>query len=99
MDELDGFREDCRFVCQWNAGINIQHVRTGGNLGQGISLYSTKVSCSHFSSEDFPTSRVDPFADDDERPLEADDDFLGVRTDYSIGHGLILFGSQTLVSD
>jgi hypothetical protein len=65
-------------------------VRTGGDLRERIGLDATEVAGGHFRGEQLAPGRVDAFADDDERAIEADDDFAARRTDDGLGHEVFL---------
>jgi hypothetical protein len=50
-------------------------VRAGFHLRERIGRHAREVASRHFGGEDLATGRIDALADDDERPVEADDDF------------------------
>ena len=58
------------------AGIDVQHRRSGLDLGDGILFHRCEVSCLELCRQDLAPGGVDPLADDDERLVGADDDLL-----------------------
>ena len=78
MHQRDGFREYRRLVGQRDACIDVEHVRPGLHLGDGIPLDPTVVAFRHLRREHLAPGGIDALADDDERALEADDDLLGL---------------------
>ena len=86
LHQLDRVGQDPRLVGQRDAGIDVEHGGAGGNLGQGVGLDRAVVAGGHFSGELLAAGRVDALADHAERLIEADDDFLLVRTDQCVGH-------------
>jgi hypothetical protein len=58
----------------------------GLDLRQRVGGDAAEVAGSHLGGEDLAPGGIDPLADDDERPVEADDDFAGRRADDGIGH-------------
>ena len=93
LDQLDRLGQERRLVGQWDAGVDVEHVGAGGDLGQGIGLDPAEVAVLHLLCEQLSARWVDSFTDHDEGPLEADDDFLGRRGDHGVGHGVVLSGS------
>ena len=69
-----GAREDRRLVGERNAGVDVEHVRAGGDLRQRVGLDAAEVARRHLRGEQLAPGGVDALADDDERPIEADDD-------------------------
>ena len=90
LHELHGARENRRLIGERNAGIDVEHVGARLDLGARIGLDAGEVARRHFGGEDLAPGRIDALADDDERAVEADDDFLGGGTDYGVGHDAVL---------
>ena len=82
--------ENRRLVRQRNARIDVEHVRAGFDLGARVRLDAAEVAGRHLGGEDLAPRRIDALADDDERAVEADDDFLGGGADNGIGHDAVL---------
>ncbi len=78
--------QDRRLVGQRNAGVDVQHVGAGLDLGDGVALDGREVAGGHLRGELLAAGRVDPLADDAERLVEADDDLLLVGGDDGVGH-------------
>ncbi len=51
-----------------------------------VALDAAEVARLHLLGEELPAGRVDPLADDRERPVEADDDLARRRRDDRLGH-------------
>ena len=81
LHELHRAREDRRLIGERNSGIDVEHVGARLDLGARIRLDAAEVAGRHFGGEDLAPRRIDALADDDERSIEADDDFLGGGTD------------------
>ena len=77
LNELDGLREDRRLVRERDTRVDVEHVRAGFDLRARIGLDAAEIAGAHLRGEELPPRRVDALADDDERPVEADDDFPG----------------------
>ena len=90
LHQLDGARENRRLIGQRNARIHVEHVGAGLDLGARIRLDAGEIAGRHLGGEDLAPGRIDALADDDERPIEADDDFLGGGTDDGVGHDAVL---------
>ena len=86
LDELDRLREDGRLVGQRDAGVDVEHVRAGLDLGDHVALDPAEVAVLHLLGEELPAGRVDPLADDDEGPVVADGDLARGRSDDGPGH-------------
>jgi hypothetical protein len=65
-------------------------VGAGLDLGPCIGFDPAEIARRHLGGEDLAAGRIDAFADDDERPVEADHDFLGRGADDGVGHGAVL---------
>ena len=81
LDELDGLGQDRRLVGQRDAGVDVEHVRAGLDLGERVALDPAEVAGLHLLGQQLAAGRVDALADDDERPVEADDDLARRRVD------------------
>ena len=81
----------------WNKALPL--VRARGDLGQRVGLDAAVVALRHLRRQQLAPGRVDALADDDERAVEADDDFLGGRRDDGIGHVRDPFKSYLLLAD
>ena len=86
LDELDGLGQDRRLVGQRDAGVDVEHLGAGLDLGQDIALDAAEVAGLHLLGESLAAGRVDPFADDHERAVEADDDLARRGTEECVGH-------------
>ena len=86
LHELDGPGQQRRLVGQGDAGVDVEHVRTGSHLGQRVGLDAAEVAVLHLLREQLATGGVDALADHHEGPVEADHDFLGGRADDGVGH-------------
>ena len=86
LDELNCPGEDRRLVGERDAGIDVEHVRAGVDLGERIALDPAEVAVLHLLGEELPPGRVDPLADDHERPVIADHDLARRRSDDGAGH-------------
>src|SRR4029079_4273495 len=75
-----------RLVREWDPGVHVEHVGTGLDLGECVALDPAEVADLHLLREDVATRRGDPLADDDERPVVADDDLARRRSDDGPGH-------------
>ena len=87
LHELDRLRQDRGLVGERDAGVDVEHVRAGLDLGQRVALDPAEVAGLHLLGEQLPAGRVDALADDHERPVEADDDLARGRADDGVGHG------------
>ena len=74
LDELDGPGQDGRLVGQRDAGVDVEHVGAGLDLGEHVALDPAEVAGLHLLGQELAAGRVDPLADDHERAVEADDD-------------------------
>ena len=81
LHDLDGCGQDGGFVGQRDAGVDVQHMGAGRQLGVGILDHAREVAGGHFCRQFFASGRVDAFADDDKRAVGADADLFGVGTD------------------
>ena len=86
LHQLDRLGQHARLIGQRNAGIHVQHVGARGHLGQRIGNHAAVVVGQHFGRHDLAPGRVDAFADDDERPVEADHDLPGGGADDGVCH-------------
>ena len=86
LHQFHSLRQDRRFVSQWDAGIYVQHVGAGFNLGDGVSLHAAVITLFHLVSQDFATGGIDPLADDHEGPVKPDNDLPGCRTYQCLCH-------------
>src|SRR5262249_50759976 len=82
--------QDARLVGERYAGVDVEHMRAGFDLGDGVGADAAVVAGRHLGREQLAPGRVDALADEDERPLEADDGLLGRGADDGIGHGAVL---------
>ena len=89
LDELDCGRQHGRLVGERYAGIHIEHVRTGGDLGERIGLHPAEVARAHLLCEHLAARRIDAFADHDERTVEADDCLARRGADDGVGHDAV----------
>ncbi len=92
LHELHGLGEYRRLIGQRDAGVDIEHLGTRGNLRPRVGFDPAEVSRSHFRRQDLAPGRIDALADHDERALEADDDFAGCGADDGVGHEASLLG-------
>jgi hypothetical protein len=76
LHELDRLGQDLGLVGERNAGVDVQHVGAGRDLRQGIRFDRREIAGRHLGRELLAAGRIDPLADDAERSLEADHDFL-----------------------
>jgi len=88
LHELDRLGQDLRLVRQRDAGIDIEHVGAGLDLGQRIGLDAAVVAGRHLGGQQLAARRIDALPDEHEGTLEADDDLLGRRGDDGVGHVL-----------
>ena len=86
LDELDRLGQDRRLVGQRDAGVDVEHVGAGLDLGEGVALDAAEVAGLHLLGEELAAGRVDPLADDHERPVEADDDLARRGAEDGVGH-------------
>ncbi len=86
LDELDGLGQDRRLVGQRDAGVDVEHLGAGLDLGQDIALDAAEVAGLHLLGKSLAAGRVDPLADDHERAVEADDDLARRGTEEGVGH-------------
>ena len=78
--------QDRRLVGQRDAGVDVEHVGAGLDLGEHVALDAAEVAGVHLLGQQLAAGRVDALADDHERPVEADDDLAGRRADDGVGH-------------
>ena len=86
LDELDRLGQDRRLVGQRDAGVDVEHVRAGLDLGDRVALDPREVAGLHLLREELAAGRVDALADDHERLVVADDDLAGRGADDGPGH-------------
>ena len=96
LHELHGSRQQGRLVGQRDAGVDVEHVGAGLDLGHGIGLDAAEVAAHHLLGQQLATGRVDPLADHHERPVEADDDLPGGRAQDRLGHSVLSFARFVL---
>ena len=60
-----------------------------------VALDPAEVARPHLLGEELAAGRVDPLADDHERPVVADDDLAGRRADDGLGHGRLRAASRS----
>ena len=68
--------EEGRLVGEWDTGIDVEHVSTGGHLGEGVGLNPGEVAVLHLLGEELPSGRIDALADHDEGAIESDHDLF-----------------------
>src|SRR3712207_8813105 len=56
-----------RSVREGDPGIDVEHLRAGLDLGDGVALDPAEVAVAHLLGEELPAGRVDPLADDQDR--------------------------------
>ena len=76
LHQLDAFGEDLRLVGERDAGIDVEHLRAGLDLRQGIGDDARIIAARHFLGQELAPGRVDALADHHERPVKAEDDLL-----------------------
>ena len=86
LDQLDGPGQQGGLVGQRDAGVDVQHQCACLDLGDGIRLHPAEVASLHLLGEKPAASGVDPLADHDERPSEADCHFTRGGTEDRVGH-------------
>ncbi len=86
LDELDGPGQDGRLVGEGDAGVDVEHVGAGLDLGDHVALDAAEVAGLHLLGQELATGRVDALADDDERAVEADHGFARVGADDGVCH-------------
>ena len=90
MHQLYGFGENSRLVGERNTGVDIQHVSTGCDLRQRITLHTTVITDFHFFGHDLAPGRIDSLTNQYEGALKADDQFSGGRADNRFRHCFFL---------
>ena len=98
LHKADGGGQNSRLVRHGDAGIDIQHVGAGGDLGQRIGLDPGKIARRHFRRQQLAPGRVDALANDHEGAVEADRNLPVGRTDDGFGHAVSLSGSADLTN-
>src|SRR3546814_17021468 len=86
-------------ISDWSSDVfssDRQHVRAGCDLGQAVGLDAAEVAGGHLGGEFLAPRRVDALADDAERLIEADHQFLGMRADDGTGHPVTPFRPRRL---
>ena len=76
LDELDRLAQDRGLVGERNPGVDVEHLRTGLDLGDRVGDHRLEVAALHLLGQLLAAGRVDALADDHERPVEADHDLL-----------------------
>ena len=76
-----------RFVGQGNAGVDVEHMRAGGNLRAGFFLHPSKIAGRHFGGQQLAAGGIDALADDAERVIETDPNFAAGGMQDGGGHG------------
>ena len=87
LHQFDGLAEQRRFVGQRNAGVDVEHVGPGLDLGYGVGLDPAEVSVLHLFGQQLAACGVDAFADHHEGPIKPDYHFFGGGTDDGFSHG------------
>ena len=87
LHELDRLREDGGLVRERDAGVDVEHLRTGLDLRDRVRDDRLEVPRRHLLRELLAPGRVDPLADDHERTREADDDLPRGARENGVGHG------------
>ena len=77
LHDLHGLRQDRGLVGEWDARVDIEHVRAGLHLRERVGDDPRIIARRHLGGEDLAAGRVDALTDDDERAVEADDDLFG----------------------
>ena len=78
------------FVGERYTGVDIEHVGAGCHLVNRVGFHAAVVAIGQFGGQSPASGGVDPFTDDGERAIEADDDGLRCGTDDGLGHALAL---------
>ena len=86
LDQLDGPGQQGRLVGQRDAGVDVQHVGAGLDLGDCVGLYPAEVAGLHLLCEELSARGVDALADHYEGPAEADGHLAGGRAEDRVGH-------------
>ena len=86
LHELDRLREDCRLVRERDAGVDVEHLRARLDLRERVGDDGLVVARRHLLGELLAARRIDPLADDHERPVEADHDLLRRAREPRLGH-------------
>ena len=90
LHQLDAFGQDRRLVDQRDAGIDVEHLRAGLDLRHRIGDDAAVIAARHLLRQQLAPGRVDALADHDEALVETDHDLLLFRSDYSLGHAILL---------
>ena len=86
LDQLDGVGQDRGLVGERDAGVDVEHVGAGRDLGEDVALDPAEVAGLHLLGQRLATGRVDALADDDERAIEAEHDLAGGGAQDRLGH-------------
>ena len=81
LHQLHGLGQDGGLIGQRNAGVDVQHMGAGRDLGQAVGLDPGEVAGGHLGGQQLAAGRIDPLADDAEGLIEADHQFPGMRAD------------------
>ncbi len=87
----DGSGQHRRLVGQRDAGIDVEHVRAGFDLGDRIGFDPAEVAVLHLLGQQLAPGRIDSFADHHEGAFEADHHLPCRRADNGVGHAVLLF--------
>ena len=74
LHQPHGLRQDRGLVGERDAGVHVEHVRAGRDLGARVRDHGREVARLHLLGELLAAGRVDPLADDDERTAGPDHD-------------------------
>ncbi len=77
LNQLDRPSQQSRFVGERDPGVDVEHVCSRLDLGDGVGLDPAEVALFHLGRQELAAGRVDAFADHHEGTIEADDDLLG----------------------
>ena len=88
LHQLDRVGEDRRLVGQGDAGVDVEHVGAGRDLGEHVALDPAEVARLHLLGQCLAPGRVDALADDDERAVEAEHDLAGGGAQDGLGHAV-----------
>ena len=83
---LHRLRQQRRLVGERDAGVDVEHVGAGLDLGDGVGLDAAEVAGLHLLGEQLAAGRVDPLADHHERAAEPDHHLPGRRAQDGVGH-------------
>ena len=81
LHQADRLRQDPRLVGQRDAGVHVEHLRAGLDLGHRVGQHRREVAGRHLRGQLLAPGRVDPLADQHEGPVEPDHHLAGRRAD------------------